>query len=137
MGAWAEDTFGNDTACDWVGDFLEDPGLDAVKEAIHAVLECGAEDYLDSDEACACLAACEVLARLQGKWGERNAYSEDLDKWIEANPQQVPDKFKKHADQAIARILGPESELPELWDEGGRNETWHAAVDDLRKRVQG
>ncbi len=69
--------------------------------------------------------------------GERNAYSEDLDKWVEANPQRVPDKFKQHAGQAIARILGPESELPELWDEGGRNEAWHAAVDDLRKRVQG
>ena len=25
MGAWAEDTFGNDTACDWIGTFLEDP----------------------------------------------------------------------------------------------------------------
>jgi hypothetical protein len=137
MGAWAEDTFGNDMACDWVGEFLEDPGLDAVKEAIHAVLDSDADDYLDSDVACACLAACEVLARWQGRWGERNAYSEDLDAWIEANPQRVPDKFKQHADQAIARILGPESELPELWDEGGRNEAWHAAVDDLRKRVQG
>jgi len=23
MGAWAEDAFGNDTACDWAGDFSE------------------------------------------------------------------------------------------------------------------
>jgi hypothetical protein len=137
MGAWAEDTFGNDSACDWVGEFLYEPGLGAVKNAIQEVLDCGSDDYLDSDEACCCLAACEVLARLQGRWGERNAYSKDLDQWIEAHPQPVPDKFKKKADQAIARILGPESELPELWDEGGHNDAWHAAVDDLRKRVQG
>lgn len=137
MGAWSEDTFGNDETCDWIGEFLEDPGLDAVKEAIKAVLDCDADDYLDSDEATNCLAACEVLARLQGRWGVRNAYSEDLDKWIEANPQPVPEKYKKFADKAIARILGPESELPELWDEGGRNEAWHAAMDDLRQRVQG
>jgi hypothetical protein len=52
MGAWAEDTFGNDLACDRAGEFLEDPGLDAVKEAIQAVLDSDADDYLDSDAAC-------------------------------------------------------------------------------------
>lgn len=135
MGAWAEDTFGNDTACDWVGSFLDDPGLPAVKSAIDTVLE--SDDYLDSDEACDCLAACEVLARLQGKWGLRNSYSEDLDAWIEANPQPVPDDLKAAADAAIERILGEDSELPELWDEEGRNEAWHSAIDDLRARIRG
>lgn len=135
MGAWAEDTFGNDTACDWAGSFLEKPGLKAVWAAILAVQN--AEEYLDSDEASDCLAACEVVARLQGQWGQRNAYSEELDAWIEANPTEVPDKLKKAADAAIERILGPDSELTELWDEGGRNEAWHEAVDDLRRRVWG
>jgi hypothetical protein len=137
MGAWAEDTFGNDTACDWVGSFLEEPSLEAVSDAIEAVTDVDMDDFLDSDEASECLAACEVLARLQGKWGVCDAYSEDLDNWIKNNPQRVPDKLKKAADKAIARILGPESELVELWDEGGRNKKWHAAVDDLRVRVQG
>lgn len=136
MGAWSEDTFGNDSACDWVGEFLEEPGLEPVRDAIDEVLE-GDDDYLDSDVASNCLAACEVLARLQGKWGVRDAYSEDLDKWIEANPQRVPDNLKKAADRAIERILGPESELVELWDEGRINKKWHAAVDDLRVRVRG
>jgi len=135
MGAWAEDTFGNDTACDWVGTFLDDPGLPAVKAAIETVLE--TDEYLDSDEACDCLAACELIARLQGKWGLRNAYSEELDKWIEANPTNVPDDLKAAADSAIERILGSDSELPELWDEGGRNEDWHKAIDDLRERIKG
>jgi hypothetical protein len=135
IGAWAEDTFGNDEACDWVETFLESPGLDTVQEAINAVLD--AEDYLDSDEACDCLAACEVLARLQGKWGVRNAYSEELDAWVEANPTEVPDELKNAADSAIERILGPDSELPELWDEGGRNDAWHNAIDDLRVRIRG
>ena len=135
MGAWAEDTFGNDTACDWLGMFLENPGLPTVKSAIETVLN--TDDYLDSDEACDCLAACEVIARLQGKWGLRNAYSETLDKWIEANPTDVPDDLNVAADAAIERILGPDSELLELWDEGGRNENWHQAIDDLRKRIRG
>jgi hypothetical protein len=135
MGAWAEDTFGNDTACDWIGMFLEDPGLPAVRSAIEDVLD--EDDYLDSDEACFCLAACEVIARLQGRWGVRNAYTERLDQWIEANPTEVPEDLKAAADSAIERILGPDSELPDLWDEGGRNEEWHKAMDDLRQRVRG
>ena len=135
MGAWSEDTFGNDTACDWVGDFMDNPGLAAVREALQAVLD--AEDYLDSDEACAGLAACEVIARLQGKWGLRNPYSEDVDKWIEVNPTEVPQDLKELADAAIVRILAPNSELPELWDEGGRNDKWHNDVDDLRERIKG
>ena len=135
MGAWAEDTFGNDSSCDWIGTFLDDPGLQAVKSAIETVVE--TDDYLDSDEACDCLAACEVIARLQGKWGLRNSYSEDLDKWVDSNPTGVPDDLKALADSAIERILAPDSELPELWDDGARNDEWHNAIDDLRARIRG
>ena len=135
MGAWSEDTFGNDTACDWIGTFLDDPGLDPVKSAIDEVIN--NDDYLDSDEACDCLAACEVIARLQGNWGLRDAYSEDLDNWIEANPTTVPDDLMRSADSAIEKNLGPDSELTELWDEDGRNDKWHSAMDDLRERVRG
>ncbi len=135
MGAWSEDTFGNDTACDWAGTFLDNPGLEAVREAIEAVL--ASEDYLDNGEACDCLAACEVIARWQGRWGLRDAYSEELDRWVEANPTTVPESLKAAAASAIEKILGPNSELPELWDEGGRNDQWHRAMDDLRDRVKG
>lgn len=135
MGAWSEDTFGNDTACDWIGTFLANPGLHVVNETINNVLS--TDDYLDSDEACECLAACEVIARLQGRWGLRNSYSERLDAWIESNPQSVPAELKESADAAVARILAPESELTELWDEDGRNDEWHDAIDDLRARVRG
>ncbi len=49
----------------------------------------------------------------------------------------VPDDLKVAADLAISRILAPDSELPDLWDEGGRNEEWHNVVDELRVRVRG
>jgi hypothetical protein len=135
MGAWSEDTFGNDTACDWIDLFLRNPGWRYVQKTIDAVLS--SDKYLDSDAACNCLAASEVLARLQGRWGIRNSYSEDLDRWVEANPMAVSDSLKIAADSAMAKILGPNSELAELWDEGGRNQKWHEAVNDLRKRVKG
>ncbi|MEM9771919.1 MAG: DUF4259 domain-containing protein [Cyanobacteria bacterium P01_D01_bin.73] len=135
MGAWAEDTFGDDMACDWTYSFLENPGLAAVREAIQTVID--TDGYLDSREACQCLAACEVIARAQGKWGLRNGYSEELDRWVEANPITIPEELKTAADEAIARILGDDSELPAIWDDGGRSEAWHGAMDDLRRRVKG
>jgi len=135
MGTWSEDTFGNDTACDWAVDLLDSPGLEAVSIALDAVLD--EQGYVDSDLACEALAACEILARLQGNWGLRDAYSEELDQWIEQHPQPVPPQMVVQAEKAIARIVGDGSELAELWDQDGRNETWHSAVDDLARRVHG
>jgi hypothetical protein len=135
MGAWSEDTFGNDKACDWAGSFLSKPGLEAVREAIDAVVD--AEDSVEAGEACKALAACEVIARWQGRWGVRDAYSEDLDRWVEANPMTVPKDLKEAAESAMQKILGPNSELQELWDEPERSEKWHEVMEDLRERVRG
>lgn len=137
MGSWAEDSFGNDTAADWVGDFVESgEDLTAVSVALNAVIQVGGE-YLDSDLAAEAIAACEVVARLRGNWGKRSAYSEDLDAWIEANPTNVPDTLIQQAVKVLDRIQGENSDLQELWDEGERNETWHSEIDDLRNRVTG
>ena len=52
-------------------------------------------------------------------------------------PMVVPNDLKIAADLAIERVLGPDSELSEQWDEGGHNDTWHNAINDLRERVRG
>ncbi len=135
MGAWSVETFGNDTACDWIGNFLNEPGFKSVSEALEAVLD--ENDYLDSDIACEALAACEVIARMKGNWGVRDSYSEEIDKWIEDNPQQVESDIVEKAEATIAKIIGDNSELVELWDEGGKNETWHSKIDDLSTRIKG
>jgi len=134
MGAWAEDAFGNDTACDWAGDFSENPSLDAVKEAIDCVVK--SDEYLDSDEACEALVACEIVARLKGNWREKSAYSEEIDKWVESINTHPSLKLVAAAENAITRILGEDSELQELWDEDGKNETWHSQMNDLLTRVK-
>lgn len=134
MGAWAEYTFGNDAACDWLGSFMHAPRLQTVEKAIQAVIS--ERKYLTANVACNCLAACEVVARLQGHWGVRNSYSEALDQWVIANPIIVPNRLIELGKAAIDRILAGNSELKELWDEGGQDEVWHEAVDDLRFRLQ-
>jgi hypothetical protein len=135
MGTWAADSFGNDSACDWIHSFLDEPGLPAIKRSIGAVIN--ADDHIDCDTAQNCVAACEVIARLQGQWGIRNSYSEELDKWIAANPIAVPNNLKTAADSAIERILGEDSELAELWNEGLPDLAWRRAIEDLRRRIWG
>ena len=134
MGAWDVGTFDNDTACDWAGDLEESRDLSVVRAAIEAATAVG-DDYLDADVGCVALAACEVVARLKGNWGPRNSYTERVDAWVTAHPVKPTADVVTLALAAIDRVLTPPSELLELWDEGGRNDPWHAAVDDLRARV--
>ena len=133
MGAWAEDAFGNDTACDWAGDFADNPSMELVEKAINAVIS--SNDYLDSDVAAEGLVACEIIARLKGHWGERSSYSESIDAWVNSNQILPSSDLITKASTAISRVLGENSELQELWDEDGVNETWHQVMDDLAKRV--
>jgi hypothetical protein len=74
------------------------------------------------------------LARLKGNWGTRNSFSKKVDDWARANPSEPSPDLVQLALRAIDRIVMPQSELMELWNEGTAPD-WHATVADLRKRV--
>lgn len=138
MGAWSEQSFGNDAANDWKEDFLEDAGLAFVGSTLE---EAAVDGYLDVDVGCRVIAACEVLARLAGRFGLRDSYSERLDEWVLENADvAVPALLAQRAVAALDRITGPTSELAELWAtpihsaDVGR---WRVAVADLRQRLLG
>ena len=133
MGAWGTGVFDNDAAGDWAAELEDTDDLSLVEETFQEVLDVG-DDYLDSDEACRALAACEVVARLKGNRGVRNSYTKDVDDWVEAHRQTPSDGLVRMGLAVIDRIRTPPSELPELWGEGDATE-WNAAVDDLRARV--
>ena len=134
MGAWSHESFGNDTACDWAGDLQEGDDLAPVEAALDAVLEVG-DDYLESPEACEAIAAAEVVARLQGHFGLRDAYSESLDEWV-ARVGIVPTpELASKASRALDRILSEPSELLELWEEGDDSGEWRASVNELKSRI--
>lgn len=136
MGTWAVDAFGNDYAQDWAEDLHETGNLDAVEDTLDTVLDSGAE--LEAPFAAEALAAIEVLARLQGKGGARSEDSAPVDEWVDARKLKAA---KPRADlaakaaQAIERILAPESELRQLWEESGHYADWRASVEDLRARL--
>lgn len=133
MGAWGTDTFDNDTACDWAYGLEAVDDLSLVHDTLDRVLAVG-EDDLDADEAGEGLAACEVIARLKGNDGVRNAYTETVDKWVEHHASLPAGDLVKTALAVIDRVLTAPSEFLELWDEAGATE-WRSAVEDLRKRV--
>ena len=135
MGAWGELAFDNDTANDWAYGLEKVDDLSLV-EAAFDELEGVGDDYLDQDVACQALAACEVIARLRGKHGYRNAYTAKVDSWVAAHPTEPPPALVERALRAIDRILADESELRELWDEGGGSD-WSKSVEELRDRVGG
>jgi hypothetical protein len=134
MGTWAVDAFGNDDAADWAY------GLENVKDLslVEATLDkaiAGAGEYLEAPEAAEALAAIEVIARLQGNWGERSPYSESADLWVEANRLVPTGEVVGKAHRVLDLVLGENSELDELWRDSDEHADWVASVAELRSRV--
>jgi Domain of unknown function (DUF4259) len=135
MGAWGTGIFDNDTACDWAYSLEESRDLSVVESALDRVLSAGA-DYLESPDAEEALAACEVVARLQGNFGERNSYTEPADLWVATSKLEAPPKLAKKALAAIERILAEPSGIVDLWKEGDEYGAWEAGVKDLKSRIR-
>jgi hypothetical protein len=143
MGTWAIDAFGNDFAQDWAEDLHETSNMDAIENTLDTALAGG--DELEAPLAAEALVAIEVLARLQGKGGERTEDSASIDEWVDAQKARAEAKGKgplkprtdlaAKAQQALVRILSVQSELRQLWAESEHDEAWRASVNDLAARL--
>jgi Domain of unknown function (DUF4259) len=137
MGCWGVNAFENDNAADWAFELSEAEDLSLVQDTLELVTDRSEDDeVVDADVACEALAACEVIARLKGNWGSQDAFSEPVDQWVTAHPSQPTANLVNLACSAIDSILGPESELAQLWDESGKPDEWKRAVQDLKARVK-
>ena len=135
MGTWGYLAFDNDTTGDWAFGLEGVEDLSLVEEAFDELEEVG-EDYLDQDIACNALGACEVLARLLGRPGYTNAFTEPVDQWVAAHPLKPSPVLLNRAVAAIDRILARDSELRELWEESEESASWRQAMADLRERLR-
>lgn len=131
MGTWSHEPFGNDTANDWAYELEGQSDFSLVAQAIQNVLDTGA-DYLDSDLAVEAVAASEVLAKALGRGTQSDAYTEKVDAWIKAMTNAPSPDLLFKAQQALTRILGPDSELRELWEESDDFERWSSSVKALQ-----
>ncbi len=134
MGAWGVLAFDNDDANDWAYGLEEVDDLSLVESAFDAVE--AASDYLEAPDASNALAACEVLARLNGNAGYSNSYTEKVDQWVAAHPVKPSTALVARAVQVIERVLGDSSELRVLWSDSDENDLWIASVHELRERLR-
>ena len=135
MGAWSHESFGNDDACDWSYELAKADDLSLIESALDAVLVAGSE-YLEAPEASQAIAAAEAVARLQGNFGIKDAYSETVDIWVGKVKLSPTSQLITKTRQALARIISEPSELLELWQESDEADSWLGAVSELRARIR-
>ena len=133
MGTWGAESFANDMAMDWVADLEAANDLRVVRAALSAATSDG---YLDADVGSVGLAAAEVVAAL------RKQPAPDLPAevvaWVGEHAVEPDAELLREARQAVDAIEdSSQSELHDLWHEAAAEDRaeWHAAVDDLRRRL--
>ena len=132
MGAWGDRNFENDQAMDFAGDFTDNPSLESLEEALTTVVNLGDEgEYIETDEASAALAAAEILAATLEK--PSSDFPEDLKPMLATIHSNTA--ILKLARKAVKQIA-KESELQELWAEGGDAKDWQAIQKDLLERLK-
>ncbi|CAG0991891.1 hypothetical protein ANRL3_02831 [Anaerolineae bacterium] len=119
-----------------MSELVESDDLSLIESALDAVLDVGGE-YLEAPEAAVAVAAAEAVARLQGNFGKRDAYSESLDTWVSEMALKPTEALAAKAHAVLARIVSEPSELLELWQEGEDGSEWLAAIEDLKSRIHG
>ncbi len=134
MGAWGVGAFENDAACDYACEVAGGKDISRIEIALARVLATGAANLKapDAEEA---LAAADILARLGGKFGKRDAYTASIDEWVTQIKLQPGKQLVKKALSAIARILKEPSELMELWRDSDEFDAWKASVEELTARL--
>lgn len=134
MGTWALHSFGNDDAGDLVGDLVEATDLSPVQEAIERVQN--TVGYLEAPEAQQGIAACEVVALVLGHPSAASQAEEELTAWVARVKPSLGAGVVSQAVQVVDRVLAPDSELRELWEESDEFKDWQADVTALRARLQ-
>ena len=135
MGAWGNDSFENDEACDWAGEMLRKKSVAFVEKTLRKVVR--NDDYIESDDGSAAIAAAEVIARARGHFGQRDAYTEKLNAWISKSEITFSQEIEELALKALEQVTSEESELRELWEDAGADalREWLDKVEQLKTRV--
>ncbi|CAM3213308.1 DUF4259 domain-containing protein [Deinococcus saxicola] len=116
------------------GDEVVQDGAFALAEAFDVALDPDT-DFLAAEEGHRTLAAAEILAAvLDGE--THNITNAGLRAWIqEADPADLA-HLQELAQEAVARVLGPDSELPDQWADSADADEWMSGVQTLRARLE-
>lgn len=131
------ESFSNDDAADWLGEFLETPKIGEIRSALSAAADLDSEAYLEVREARIAIAAVEFVAWALGRgpaWWPSPILKELNTPQMKRLSQKLPE-LKPLAIQAVNRVL-EQSELKELWEESSDYGSWEAAVKNLLQRLR-
>lgn len=71
MSIWGSGIADNDDAADWLDDFVDEPSITALNDALDEVLGSSASDYVEVTEGAAAVVAAQIVAELFFKAGEQ------------------------------------------------------------------
>ncbi|WP_030680359.1 DUF4259 domain-containing protein [Streptomyces rimosus] len=134
MGAWGMGLFENDGAADLLDDLAAMP-VERRLGAIRGVLSTAAAErgYLEAPEGAMAVAAAALIAgaRAGNPTPADPVYAPDL------TVPEPPRRLAVLAVHALDRVLAPDSELAELWEEVDGGQEWLAHVARLRAELTG
>ena len=122
LNTWGTGSFENEIAAEFVKEVLED-GPAALEEALEVALDPDLID-LEAEEGQRAVAAAEIVQIHLS--GDTSSVSDaGLRAWLSELDAGDLDDLRDLALEALERVLGPASELPELWqnDADGRDGT--------------
>ncbi len=128
MSAWGSGSFENDDARNCLG-ALHAKALDDLRQILDSAAK--QEDYLESSEAGATVAAAEVIAALNG--APPQPLPREIAEWLSKAPVASPDLITV-ARQAVHRVR-VNSELKDLGLQADGLNEWSACLRDLEQRL--
>jgi hypothetical protein len=134
MGAWGFGSFDNDDAADFLADVTESGDLSLIREVLDNVLT--STEYVEAPDASQAIAAAEILAFAIGRPTPAAQQEQALEQWISRLRPSVEPALVTQARDALVRILAPNSELLELWEDADEFSDWRATVDELARQLQ-
>ncbi|MFC4453367.1 DUF4259 domain-containing protein [Deinococcus sonorensis] len=129
MNVWGTGAFDNDSAAAYASEVVSD-GLPALQEAFEVVLDPDT-DFIEAEEGARAVAAAQILqVHLSGDTAPLTDAA--LRSWLAEQPAGSLAGLHEVAAEALERVLGPQSELPDLWEEAEDGQAWRGTVEGLR-----
>jgi hypothetical protein len=115
MGAWDLGPWDNDTSLDWGIELLDEMTPADLVRLLRRTADKGG--YLDAEAGEIALAAASVMLA----WHPRRPFElqEEVVGWLDESGWRPDEAALTTARAAIDRVMGPQSELAELWDQQG------------------
>ena len=129
MKIWGTGPFENEVGAAFAQEVVQD-GEVALAEAFDVALDPDTE-FLAAEEGWRAVAAACVLDAVLNT-NTAGLTDAGLRAWVGAAQASVLAPLREGAHAALARVLGPDSELPDLWEDGGDAAQWREAVERVR-----